>query len=219
VNEAAHVLIPARDEAHTIGAVVRGCRAAGFAVTVIDDGSRDATAHLARQAGAGVITARGTLHGKTAALRLALRTVPAEVPWLFFLDGDGQHDPADLPRFWAERADADLVVGNRLPDAARMPLLRRWTNRAMSALLAPSGVADSQCGFRLVRRAWLGDWLPAGHHFQFESELALRAAARPTRVRNVPIAATYADEESRIAPWRDGLNFARCLCRPGSHQP
>jgi glycosyltransferase involved in cell wall biosynthesis len=216
VNETAHIFIPARDEAHAIGAVVRVCCAAGFATTVIDDGSRDLTAQLARQAGAEVITTRGPIRGKTAALRLALRTVPADVAWLFFLDGDGQHDPAELPRFWAARHEADLVVGNRFPDAARMPRLRRWTNRAMSALLAPSGVADSQCGFRLVRRAWLGDWLPAGHHFQFESELALRAASRPTRVVNLPIAATYADEESKIAPWRDGLNFARCLCRSGS---
>jgi hypothetical protein len=69
------------------------------------------------------------------------------------------------------------------------------------------------CGFRLVRRAWLGDWLPAGHHFQFETEMALLAAVRPTRILNLPIPATYAREESKIVPWRDTLNFARCLLR------
>lgn len=92
-----------------------------------------------------------------------------------------------------------------------MPLLRRWTNRTMSALLKGSGIVDSQCGFRLVRRAWLGSWLPAGGHFQFETEMALLAAARAPRVRNLPIAATYAGEKSKIVPWRDTLNFARCL--------
>jgi hypothetical protein len=97
-----------------------------------------------------------------------------------------------------------------------MPLLRRWTNRAMSAVLRRSGIIDSQCGFRLVRRAWLGSWRPVGHHFQFESEMALFAAARSARVLNLPIAATYALEKSKIVPWRDTLNFVRCLYR---HRP
>jgi glycosyltransferase involved in cell wall biosynthesis len=212
-TRSARVLIPARNEAATIGPVVRGCVALGFAVTVIDDASTDATALLAEQAGADVLSLAGPYHGKTAALHHALTRLPASTEWLFFLDGDGQHDPSDLARFWALRLDADLVVGNRLPDAARMPLLRRWTNQGMSAALRRSGVLDSQCGFRLVRRAWLGDWLPAGHHFQFETEMALLAAAQPTRVRNLPIAAFYGSEESKIVPWRDALNFARCLWR------
>ena len=168
---------------------------------------------LAAQAGAEVLTLTGPHHGKTAALHHALTRVPASVEWLIFLDGDGQHHPADLARFWALRDGADLIVGNRFPDAARMPILRRWTNRAMSALLRRSGIIDSQCGFRLVRRAWLGSWLPAGHHFQFETEMALYAAAHPGRVLNLPIAATYELEESKIVPWRDALNFVRCLLR------
>lgn len=209
----ARVLIPARNEAATIGRVVRGCRCAGFSVTVVDDASSDATALLARQAGAEVIALPGPHHGKTAALHHALARLTDSADWIFFLDGDGQHHPADLERFWRMRFHADLVVGNRFPDAAHMPLLRRWTNRAMSALLRPSGILDSQCGFRLVRRAWLGSWLPAGHHFQFETEMALLAAGRPTRVLNLSIPATYAREESKIVPWRDALNFARCLLR------
>lgn len=219
MKETALVLIPARNEAAAIGAVVRGCRAAGFAVTVIDDASGDSTAATARQAGAEVLTPRGPHHGKTAALREAILSAPANIDWFFFLDGDGQHDPSDLVRFWSARDDADLIVGNRLPDAARMPRLRRWTNRAMSAVLRRSGVADTQCGFRLVRRAWLGAWLPAGHHFQFESEMALLAASRPARVVNLPIAATYAREESKIVPMRDAVNFARCLWQHRASRP
>jgi glycosyltransferase involved in cell wall biosynthesis len=199
---------------------VRGCRNAGFAVTVIDDASSDATAQLAAQAGADVLSLPGPHHGKTAALHHALARLPGAgspggetIDWLITLDGDGQHQPSDLDRFWNMRSDADLIVGNRFADAARMPFLRRWTNRAMSALLRRSGIVDSQCGFRLIRRAWLGDWLPAGHHFQFETEMALLAASRRGRILNLPIAATYAREESKIVPWRDALNFARCLLR------
>ena len=215
----ARVFIPARNEAASIGAVVAGCRHAGFSVTVIDDASDDTTALLARQAGAEVLALDGPHHGKTAALRHALSRLAPTTEWIFFLDGDGQHNPADLDRFWAMRDKADLIVGNRFSDAARMPLLRRWTNRVMSAVLRRSGILDSQCGFRLVRRAWLGSWLPAGHHFEFESEMALLAATRPTRVINLPIAATYALEKSRIVPLRDTLNFIRCLRRHGGHRP
>jgi glycosyltransferase involved in cell wall biosynthesis len=182
------VLIPARNEAATIAGVVRGCRRAGFAVRVIDDGSRDETAFNARAAGAEVLAMPRQQHGKTAALHRGLAQLGDAVEWIFFLDGDGQHRPADLQGFWQSRHDADMVVGNRFPDAARMPLVRRWTNRAMSALLRQSGVVDSQCGYRLVRRAWLGSWRPRGNHFQFETELALLAATRPTRVVNLPIA-------------------------------
>jgi glycosyltransferase involved in cell wall biosynthesis len=207
------VFIPARNEEAAIVRVVRGCRRAGFSVCVIDDASSDETARLAFEAGAQILTPGGPHHGKTAALRHALTRLPSSVDWLFFLDGDGQHHPADLERFWNAGRDADLVVGNRLPDAMHMPLLRRWTNRAMSALLSRGGIRDSQCGFRLIRRAWLGSWLPRGHHFQFETEMALLAATRPCRVVNLPISATYARERSKIVPWRDALNFFRCLLR------
>ena len=212
-RSSALILIPARNEARAIGNVVRGCLRAGFATWVIDDGSTDATGACARAAGAWALASSGPLHGKTGALSLALAQLPAETEWLFFLDGDGQHDPADLDRFWIRRNQADMVVGNRFPQAHNMPRLRRWTNRAMSALLQRSGIHDTQCGFRLVRRSWLGPWLPDGHHFQFETELALLAASRPTRVVNLPIAAIYEREQSKIRPWRDALNFSRCLLR------
>jgi glycosyltransferase involved in cell wall biosynthesis len=207
------ILIPARHEAAAIGRVVRECRRAGFAVLVIDDASQDDTGALAARAGAEVLPLAGPQHGKTAALRHGLGRLPAEIEWIFFMDGDGQHRPGDLERFWRARGGADLIVGDRMPDAASMPRLRRWTNRIMSALLRRSGLRDSQCGFRLVRRAWLGDWRPRGHHFQFETEMALLAATRPCRVENLPIEAIYAGEQSKILPGRDAVNFAKCLFR------
>jgi glycosyltransferase involved in cell wall biosynthesis len=207
------ILIPARNEAAAIGAVVRGCVRAGFTVRVIDDGSQDDTAARAADAGAEVVTVPGPHHGKTVALHRGLAGLPESVEWIFFLDGDGQHRPSDLERFWQARDHADMIVGNRMPEAAQMPPLRRWTNRTMSAILRRSGILDSQCGFRLVRRAWLGEWLPAGHHFQFETEMALLAATRPSRVLNLPIPAIYAREQSKICPWRDAVNFVRCLFR------
>ena len=208
---AARVLIPARNEAATIGRVVRGCRRAGFAVTVIDDASRDETAALAREAGAEVLTVPGPPTAKPSRCTTPSRSCPS-TDRMDLLPRRRRPASARRPRpFWEKRRGADMIVGDRLAEAQRMPLLRRATNRFMSALLRRSGIRDSQCGFRLVRRAWLGRWLPTGHHFQFETELALLAAAHPTRIVNLPIAAIYGRERSKISPWRDALNFAKCL--------
>jgi glycosyltransferase involved in cell wall biosynthesis len=209
------VLIPARNEENAIGVIVAGCRSEGCAVWVMDDGSRDATAGRAESAGARVLKFSAG-RGKGAVLREALQQLPPETEWVFFMDGDGQHSPADLPRFWQLRGEADLVMGNRWPDAGAMPLLRRWTNRVMTASLNRIGAGraqDTQCGFRLVRRAWLGNWKPRGSRFEFESELYLHALARGARIREVPLTAVYAEEKSKIFWPRDTWNFARCLWR------
>lgn len=213
------VLIPARNEARTISHVVAGCRDQGATVWVLDDASEDATASLARVAGAEVKRYGSSALGKTAILRAALdelhrRSDLDPYQWLATMDGDGQHDPADLPRFVSQLQSADMVVGNRLNDARQMPFLRRWTNRGMSALLAwlyGGKVTDTQCGFRLIRRSALGLWLPRGRRFEFETEIHVAARTRRWRVQQVPIAAIYRDEQSGIFWPVDALRFARCL--------
>lgn len=213
------VLIPARNEARTISAVVSGCLNQGAMVWVLDDASEDATASLAQVAGAEVKRYAPTALGKTAILREALHELQqrpdlAPYQWLATMDGDGQHDPAELPRFGAQLKHADMVVGNRLQDARKMPLLRRWTNRGMSALLAwlyGGDVADTQCGFRLIRRSALGLWLPRGRRFEFETEVHVAARTRNWRIRQVAIEAIYRDEQSGIFWPVDALRFARCL--------
>ncbi|MEM1059283.1 MAG: glycosyltransferase family 2 protein [Verrucomicrobiota bacterium] len=212
------ILIPARNEAAAVGAVVAGCRAFGAAVWVLDDASSDATARVAAGAGAEVKRYADHPLGKTSLLRHALRELrSAEAPaaeWIGFLDGDGQHDPADLPRFWGRSVGTDMVVGDRMGDAAGMPWVRRWTNRAMSALLRMlfgGAVADTQCGFRLVRRAALGSWLPRGRRYEFETEIYIQAQSEGWRTEQVAIEALYRGEGSGISWPVDTLRFVRCL--------
>src|SRR5690242_13570619 len=89
-------LIPAHDEAPRIGPVVAGARAT-IPVLVIDDGSSDATAEVAAEAGAEVLVQRPN-QGKGAALRAGFRhALDAGMDAAVTLDGDGQHDPAEIP--------------------------------------------------------------------------------------------------------------------------
>src|SRR6185295_6626585 len=93
-------LIPAHDEGPRVGAVVEIARRA-LPVVVVDDGSSDDTADRAEAAGSTVIR-QAPNAGKGAALRTGFRhALEAGAPAVVTLDADGQHDPAEIPRFLA----------------------------------------------------------------------------------------------------------------------
>src|ERR1700730_5157211 len=159
-RETVVAIIPAFSEERFIGPVVRRVLEHVHEVLVIDDGSTDQTASDSEAAGATVIR-HSTNLGKGAALKTGLRYVgTADSGFFLFLDGDGQHDPSDIPGFFDVMNDsqADLVVGNRMNNLQSMPLVRRWTNQFMSwqiGKICKVPLPDSQCGFRLARRELL----------------------------------------------------------------
>jgi glycosyltransferase involved in cell wall biosynthesis len=106
------VVIAAKDEARTIGSLVRRSLPHAAAVIVVDGHSSDGTASVAAACGGRVIVDRG--RGKGDALRLAIEAVTTGI--IVFLDGDGSHDPDDIPRLVAPLLDgtADHVSGSRL---------------------------------------------------------------------------------------------------------
>jgi len=207
-------VIPCLNEAAAIGPLVAAVRERLPHVIVVDDGSTDGTATVARRAGAEVLR-HATPRGKGAALQTGWRHACGRgFFWALNLDGDGQHAPADIPAFLlrAERSSARLVVGNRMGQAERMPWLRRRVNRWMSARIsrvAGRALPDSQCGFRLMH---LGAWaaLPiAATHFEIESEVLLAFAGAGLRVEFVPVQVLYQSERSKIRPWRDTVRWLR----------
>ncbi|MBV8900421.1 MAG: glycosyltransferase family 2 protein, partial [Verrucomicrobia bacterium] len=132
--------------------------------------------------------------------------------------GDGQHDPAEIPRFLdaAERTGADLIVGNRMNDLSGMPLIRRWTNQLMSwqiGSLCGQNLPDSQCGYRLVRRELIPLLMKCSTGFDFETETLLLACREGYRVTFVPIRTIYRDETSKIRPVRDTIRYFKLMAR------
>jgi glycosyltransferase involved in cell wall biosynthesis len=205
-------IIPCVNEEATIGALVAAVRDQVETVLVVDDGSKDHTAAVARRAGAEVIR-RECCGGKGAALQIGWqRAHNCAFPWALMLDGDGQHSPEDIPAFFhrAEATGAALIVGNRMVDAARMPWLRRHVNQWMSRRLSlASGrqLPDSQCGFRLMD---LGAWTRVPlrtRHFEIESELLHGFIAAGQVVEFVPIRVIYKNEQSKICPLRDTVRW------------
>lgn len=206
------VLIPAYNASATVGPVVQRTKAQGLPVVVVDDGSSDNTAAVAAQHGALVIS---HLHnrGKGQALRTGFdHALRGAYDGVVTMDGDGQHDPAEIPRLImaGERQHAGVVVGDRMANGHHMPPSRWWTNRVMSRIisaLSRQQIPDSQCGFRMIRKEVLAGVSLRSSYFEIESELLLAAAARKWKIVSVPVRAIYEGKGSHIRPVRDGLRF------------
>jgi len=208
------VVIPCLNEAATIGALVAEVRRLVSTVFVVDDGSTDGTGKLAERAGAKVFRHAQPL-GKGAALQTGWRHAREHgFQWVLTMDGDGQHSPADIPSFLnrAEKTSADLVIGNRMHASEKMPRLRRFVNRWMSARiskLAERPLPDSQCGFRLINLGALAVTPIATAHFEIESEVLLTFARAGREIEFVPVQVIYQSERSKINPLRDTARWFR----------
>ena len=205
-------VIPCLNEGVGVAALVMAARRYLPCVIVVDDGSTDDTAALAKAAGATVVRHERN-RGKGASLRTGLSLAMAQgFEWTVTLDGDGQHAPEDLPVFLrgAEETGALLVIGNRMNDARAMPWLRRQVNRWMSRKLSQCvgrSLPDTQCGFRLVHlQTWASLPLKTDH-FEIESEMlmAFLAAAHP--VAFAPVRVVRRRRSSHIHPVTDTLRW------------
>lgn len=188
-------IVPAHNEAGRVGAVVAALAAQGLPVLVVDDGSADATGSEASAAGAQVLRLEPN-RGKGGALKAGFREALAMSPaqgWAAFLtlDGDGQHDPAEIPQFLAAwgRSGADLVVGMR--DYGQMPPIRWFTNTASRLLFSWAlgrRIPDNQSGYRLhTRRIAEAALASEEQGFAFEVEEIAICVGRGYQLAWVPI--------------------------------
>lgn len=212
------VAIPAYNEAIRIESIIHQCKKSNFTVWVIDDGSSDSTAEIAERVGARVIHHQQNM-GKGMAIQTALTTfLQSPYPFLILMDADGQHDPHCIPAFvqCAETSRADIILGNRMFSLGAMPLIRRWTNQFMSWFLSwfiGQKIPDSQCGYRLVSRAFAEKFKPTSHHFDLESEMLIQAASLGLKIESIPIPTIYKGQSSHIHPLRDAFRFIKLIIR------
>ena len=201
-------LIPALNEARTIQAVVAGVRPRVAQVVVVDDGSVDATASLARAAGAEVITRERT-GGKGLAIRAGLTHITKRpFTHVVTLDADLQHEPGEAGRLIeaAARTGADLVIGERQFRREATPASRYYANLVGSRVLSwfvGSPVSDTQCGFRMYRLDALRDLRLTSRGYEIETEMLIKLRRHGARVTSVPITAVYSSERSRLRLVRD----------------
>ena len=191
------VVIPVKNEAENIAPLVAEITAAldglaPYEIIYVDDGSADGTAaEIARVAAQGAhlrLVRHVESCGQSAAILTGVKA--ARGAWIATLDGDGQNDPADIPRLWRLARVAPmnpplLVAG------CREKRLDRWSKRIASrianrvrARLLGDAAPDTGCGLKLFRRSLFLDLPAFDHMHRFLPALALRAGGV---VRSVPV--------------------------------
>jgi glycosyltransferase involved in cell wall biosynthesis len=182
-------------------------------VIVVDNGSEDESAELARGAGATVIDEPRRGYGSAYLAGFAA----ARGDYIVMIDADLTYDFEEIPRFVQELDEgAELVMGNRLKSVqpGAMSLLSRLGNPLLSGLLNMlyrTPVGDAHCGMRAFRR----DLLPAldlqSTGMEFASEMVIRASRAGLDIREFPIALHPRGGASKLAPFRDGWRHLRLM--------
>ncbi|HEY5855816.1 MAG TPA: glycosyltransferase family 2 protein [Aldersonia sp.] len=174
-ESAVTVIIPCRDEAHALPGVLAALPS-GYAALVVDNGSQDGTADVARAYGVAVVAEPELGYG--AAVQTGIAAAPDGV--IGVLDGDGSLDPGELPTLVAAlTGGADLVVGRRRPVNRRAwPLHARLGNALIARQLRrDQGLAVHDIGaMRVARREALQSLGPLHRRYGYPLELLIRAA-------------------------------------------
>ncbi|HVI25620.1 MAG TPA: glycosyltransferase family 2 protein [Xanthomonadaceae bacterium] len=210
------VILPAKNEAEGLKRTLPALRAClpGAEVIVVDDGSSDGTAAVAAGHGARVLSSPYPM-GNGAAIKRGARAAGGEV--LVFMDADGQHDPALIPRLLEKlEAGYDMVVGAR--DASGQANAGRGAANAfynrLASWMTGHRVADLTSGFRAVRADRFREFLhllPNGFSYPTTSTMAFFRSAYPVAYVSIPVAKRIG--KSHIRPLRDGARFLLIIFR------
>ncbi len=218
------VVIPAYNEERFIASVVFLAREQAQYVLVIDDGSTDRTALLAEEAGADVISIPHG--GKAAALTAGFQQAMTLRPSVMvMMDGDAQHDPAEIPTLAAPiiANQADVVVGSRfLNTRSRIPGWRKIGQHALTwATNIASGtrVTDSQSGYRAFSPHAVSHLKLSSMGLGVESEMQMQWRHAHLRVLEVGISVQYKDKMKRN-PFTHGIRVVDTILKAAAqHHP
>ena len=185
-------LLPAYNLESSIAAIVRRTLPFADRVIVVADGSRDATAQRAREAGA-LVPVPESVRGKGFALRKGIREALALRPeQIVILDSDGQHLPEEIPQLLQPLSEgrADLVSGSRFLGTLRTRFINRLGNhflRLLSFALTWRWLSDTETGYRAFRAEKLAELELESNGYEIESEIMMAALLRRFRIIEVPI--------------------------------
>jgi glycosyltransferase involved in cell wall biosynthesis len=207
------IIMPALNEAESIAGVIREIpRQIGgidsIEVLVVDDGSTDDTAAVARQAGASVISLHANM-GLGVAMQTGIdEAVRRRVDYAVNIDSDRQFDPNDIPKILEPllAGRADFASASRFKDKTlvpEMPTVKRWGNWGMSKIVSwicGQSFADVSCGFRGYTRDTMLQLVLSGD-FTYTQESFILLAQRNLRIVEVPLTVRGVREkgQSRIA--------------------
>jgi glycosyltransferase involved in cell wall biosynthesis len=190
--------------------VIEGIKGYALAIVVVDDGSTDATAEIARAAGVQVLR-HPINRGKGVALRTGFWFLLHQgYQAIITMDADGQHDPSYISSLINayEEGRGDIIIGSRAGEFGAMSWLRRFWNqlgvKAVSKLIG-TPLTDTQSGYRLITAEVLQGLPLRATGYEGELELLIKACKRGHRVVEIKVTTYYIDgrPSSHFRPVRD----------------
>ena len=218
--------IPAYNEEKTIARVVLGAQKHAHIVIVCDDGSTDLTGEIAERLGAVVVHHERNIGYGAALQSLFTRAIELKADVLVTLDGDGQHDPSEIPRVVEpiENGVAEVVLGSRFIDkngTTDMPAYRQLGVKVITKLSSgngKNGFSDSQSGFRAYSKTAMEQLGSISENGMSASIELVRAVSKSgLKVCEVPISCKYQDstgvETSTKNPVAHGISLIMSLVK------
>lgn len=216
--------MPAFNEEKYIGTLVLQARQYVDEVIVVDDGSTDNTAEIAKLAGARVVK-----HEKNRGYGAAIQSIFAEAKKLnpdalVVLDADAQHSPGEIPNLVKPILDGyDCVIGSRQEHAKNIPFYRRLGQRLILhsvKTLTKDELTDTECGFRAFSRKAVQTLELKETGMAISAETVAEASRKSLKVIQVPISVTYGKDSSTLHPVKHGLSvYAKVLAWISERRP
>ena len=206
--------LPAYNEERAVAGVVLQAKQYADMVIVVNDGSVDNTARLARLAGAEVVE-----HDKNKGYGAAIQTILSEAgkrdaDILVIIDADAQHDPNEIPRLIdAVKAGSDVVIGSRESQKDVIPGYRRLGQSVLAKftnIAARQNLSDTESGFRAYSKKAIAEMELSQQGMAISAEIISEASHKGLKISEVPITVSYDDVTSSQNPVLHGLgNLSR----------
>ena len=218
-NNTISIILPAKNEADSLKKLLPDIFELfpEAELLVINDGSSDETAQVAKNAGARVISHPYSM-GNGAAIKTGARNANGDI--LVFMDADGQHRPEDISKLLSKISEGyDMAVGARQLDT-HASIFRRFANigyNRLASLMTGHEIDDLTSGFRAARARHFRKFLyllPNGFSYPTTSTMAFFRSG--LAVTYIPIRARQRDGKSHIRIFRDGIKFLIIILKIGT---
>jgi glycosyltransferase involved in cell wall biosynthesis len=216
--------MPAYNESKYIGTMVLETRQYVNEVVVIDDGSTDDTAKIARLAGAEVVAHQQNRGYGAAILSIFAEAKKRNPDVLILLDADTQHEPREIPRLIEPILKGyDVVIGSRKTQSARIPFYRRFGQKVILGsvnILSKNDLTDSECGFRAFSRQAIQSLDLKETGMAISAETVAESLRLGLKLTEVPVSVSYGKDSSTLNPLQHGLSvFTRLLVMISEQRP
>jgi len=209
-------VVPVYNNGATVKGVALGCGQYLAHVLVVDDGCTDVDVAALFADTEIEVLVHSENRGKGAALLSALEYIRQRGgQWMVCVDADGQHDPADIPKFFPVigESSSSIVVGARDFSGSNIPggskFGRKFSNFWIK-LESGATVSDSQSGFRAYPVELLSQMKLRGNRYDFEVEVLTKAVWHGLSIEDVPISVHYPPKAERIShfnQWKDNVRL------------